>query len=85
MADLREWLKYWRKTFTKCLKIHKDSKSHRRAYTELLDYLNKVEESAEKEELDAAVLWAVKFMQRMHALEKEIGLQIPDKKFDLHM
>jgi hypothetical protein len=80
MSELHDWLRYWRKTFLKCFKIHKDSKPHKHAYAELSEYLNKVEESADREELDATVLWAVKFMQRMHELEKDIGLQVPDKK-----
>ncbi len=80
MSELQDWLKYWRKTFSKCFKIHKDSKPHKHAYAELSEYLNKVEESADQEELDATVLWAVKFMQRMHELEKEIGLLVLDKK-----
>jgi len=80
MGDLKEWLKYWRKVISKCSKIHKDSKVHKRAYTELSGYLNSVEESANDGELDATVLWAVKFMQRMHEMEKEIGLHVLDKK-----
>jgi len=80
MGDLKEWLKYWRKVISKCSKIHKDSKAHKRAYAELSGYINKVEESANDEELDAAVLWAVRFMQRMHELEKEIGLHVLEKK-----
>jgi hypothetical protein len=80
MGELSEWVKYWRKTFAKCFKIHKDSRAHKQAYAELSDYLNKVEISARDEELDATVLWAVKFMQRMHELEKEIGLLVLDKK-----
>jgi len=80
MGDLKEWLKYWRKVISKCSKIHKDSKAHRRAYAELSGYLNNVEESANDGELDATVLWAVRFMQRMHELEKEIGLHVLEKK-----
>jgi hypothetical protein len=80
MSELSEWIKYWRKTFAKCFKIHKDSRPHKQAYAELSDYLNKVEASAEQEQLDATVLWAVKFMQRMHELERDIGLLVPDKK-----
>ncbi len=80
MADLKEWLKYWRKVISKCSKIHKASKPHRKAYAELSAYLDGVEEAARDGELDAAVLWAVKFMQRMHELEKEIGLRVLDKK-----
>jgi arginine/lysine/ornithine decarboxylase len=80
MGELNDWVKYWRKTFSKCFKIHKDSRPHKQAYAELSDYLNNVEESADREELDATVLWAVKFMQRMHELEKEIGLLVLDKK-----
>jgi tRNA(His) 5'-end guanylyltransferase len=80
MGELSEWVKYWRKNFAKCFKIHKDSRAHKQAYAELSDYLNKVEASAHNEELDATVLWAVKFMQRMHELEKEMGLLVLDKK-----
>lgn len=80
MGELNDWLKYWRKTFSKCFKIHKDSKPHKHAYAELSEYLDNVEKSADSEELDATVLWAVKFMQRMHELEKEIGLLVLDKK-----
>jgi hypothetical protein len=80
MGDLKEWLKYWRKVISKCSKIHKDSRAHRRAYAELSGYLGKVEESANDEELDATVLWAVRFMQRMHELEKEIGLHVLEKR-----
>ena len=80
MGDLKEWLKYWRKVISKCSKIHKDSRIHRKAYTELSGYLNHVEESANERDLDASVLWAVKFMQRMHEMEKEIGLHVLDKK-----
>jgi hypothetical protein len=79
MGELSEWLKYWRKTFAKCFKIHKDSRPHKQAFSELSDYLDKVEASADREELDATVLWAVKFMQRMHELEREIGLHVPGK------
>ena len=80
MGDLKEWLKYWRKLISKCSKIHKDSRAHRRAYAELSGYLNNVEEFADDGELDATVLSAVKFMQRMHELEKEIGLHVLEKK-----
>jgi len=80
MGELKEWLKYWRKVISKCSKIHKDSKAHKRAYAELSGYLGKVQASADKRELDATVLWAVKFMQRMHELEKEIGLHVLEKK-----
>ena len=80
MGDLKEWLKYWRKVISKCSKIHKDSRAHRKAYAELSGYLSSVEESADSGELDATVLWAVKFMQRMHELEKEIGLHVLEKK-----
>jgi len=80
MGDLKEWLKYWRKVIAKCSKIHKDSRAHKRAYSELSDYLNSVEESANDGALDATVLWAVRFMQRMHELEKEIGLHVLEKK-----
>jgi hypothetical protein len=80
MGDLKEWLKYWRKLISKCSKIHKDSRPHRRAYAELSGYLNNVEESADDGELDATVLWAVKFMQRMHELEREIGLHVLEKR-----
>jgi len=80
MGDLKEWLKYWRKVISKCSKIHKDSKAHKRAYAELSGYINNVDESAHNEELDAAVLWAVRFMQRMHELEREIGLHVLEKK-----
>ena len=79
MGELDEWIRYWRKTFAKCFKMHKDSRVHRHAYAELSEIQNKVEASAEAEELDAAVLWAVKFMQRLHELEREIGLHVPDK------
>ena len=57
-----------------------DSRAHRQAYAELSDYLNKVEASAEQQELDATVLWAVKFMQRMNELERHMGLFVLDKK-----
>jgi hypothetical protein len=80
MGDLKEWLKYWRKVISKCSKIHKDSKAHKKAYAELSSYLDRVEDSANDGELDATVLWAVKFMQRMHELEKEIGLHVLEKK-----
>lgn len=80
MGELSDWLKYWRKTFAKCFKIHKDSRPHKQAYAELSDYLDKVQASAQRQELDATVLWAVKFMQRMHELEREIGLHVLDKK-----
>jgi len=80
MGDLKEWLKYWRKVISKCSKIHKDSKAHKSAYRELSGYLNSVEESANDGELDATVLWAVRFMQRMHELEKEIGLHVLGKR-----
>jgi hypothetical protein len=53
MGDLKEWLKYWRKVISKCSKIHKDSRAHRRAYAELSGYLGNVEESANDGELDA--------------------------------
>ena len=80
MGDLKEWLRYWRKVISKCSKIHKDSRVHKRAYAELSDYLNSVEESANDGELDTTVLAAVRFMQRMHEMEKEIGLHVLDKK-----
>jgi hypothetical protein len=80
MGELSEWIRYWRKTFAKCFKMHKDSRAHKQAYAELSDYLNKVEASAEQQELDATVLWAVKFMQRMHELERDMGLFVLDKK-----
>lgn len=80
MGDLKEWLKYWRKLISKCSKIHKDSRVHKRAYAELSGYLDSVENSAQEGALDDTVLWAVKFMQRMHELEKEIGLHVLDKK-----
>jgi hypothetical protein len=80
MGELSEWIRYWRKTFAKCFKMHKDSRAHRQAYAELSDYLNKVEASAEQQELDATVLWAVQFMQRMHELERDMGLFVLDKK-----
>lgn len=80
MGDLKEWLRYWRKVISKCSKIHKDSRVHKRAYAELSDYLNSVEESANDGELDTTVLAAVRFMQRMHELEKEIGLHVLEKK-----
>jgi len=80
MGNLKDWLKYWRKVISKCSKIHKDSKVHKRAYAELSGYLGSVEESANDGELDAAVLWAVRFMQRMHELEKEIGLHVLEKR-----
>jgi hypothetical protein len=80
MGDLKEWLKYWRKVISKCSKIHKDSKTHKKAYAELSGYLNSVEECANVGELDATVLWAVRFMQRMHELEKEIGLHVLEKR-----
>jgi arginine/lysine/ornithine decarboxylase len=80
MGELHDWVKYWRKTFAKCFKMHKDSRPHKHAYAELSDYLDKLEASAGNAELDAAVLWAVKFMQRMHELEKEIGFLVLDKK-----
>jgi hypothetical protein len=80
MDNLKDWLKYWRKVISKCSKIHKDSKLHKKAYAELSSYLDSVEDSARDGELDATVLWAVKFMQRMHELEKEIGLHVVEKK-----
>jgi hypothetical protein len=80
MGELHDWLKYWRTTISKCLKMHKDSKPHRGAYAELSALLDKIDASAQEEELDATVLWAVKFMHRMHELEKEIGLLVLDKK-----
>ena len=80
MVGLREWLKYWRKTISKCLKIHKDSPAHKAAYAELNDYLDKVENHAREAELDAAVLSAVAFMQRMHELEQSMGLHVVEKK-----
>ena len=80
MGELSEWIRHWRKTFAKCIKMRKDSRVHKQAYSELTGYLNNVEASAENEELDAAVLWAVKFMQRMHELEREIGLFVLEKK-----
>jgi hypothetical protein len=39
-----------------------------------------VEESANDGGPDATVLWAVRFMQRMHELEKEIGLHVLEKR-----
>ena len=45
MGELREWIKYWRKTISKCAKIHKDSHAHKVGYTELTAYLSKVEGS----------------------------------------
>lgn len=80
MGELSEWIRHWRKTFAKCFKMHKDSRLHRQAYSELTGYLDKVEASAENNELGAAVLWAVTFMQRMHDLEREIGLFVLEKK-----
>ncbi len=80
MGELNEWIKYWRKTISKCSKIHKDSSAHKRAFHELSDYLNSIEQCAGDQELDATVLWAVKFMQRIHELEKEIGLPVLEKK-----
>ena len=80
MGELKEWIKYWRKSISKCAKIHKDSHAHKVAYTELTGYLNKVEEYADEGELDAAVLSAVAFMQRMHELERSIGLHVVEKK-----
>ena len=80
MAELKGWIKYWRKTISKCVKIHKDSHAHKIAYTELMRYLDKVEEYAEQGELDAAVLSAVAFMQRMHELEQSMGLHVVEKK-----
>jgi hypothetical protein len=80
MDDLKDWLKYWRKVISKCSKIHKNSKAHKKAYAELSAYLDSVEDCARDGELDATVLWAVKFMQRMHELEKEIGLRVLEKK-----
>ena len=80
MGELKEWIKYWRKTISKCSKMHKDSHAHKVAYTELTGYLSKVEEYAEKRDLSAAVLAAVAFMQRMHELERSMGLHVLDKK-----
>ncbi len=79
MGDLKEWIKYWRKTISKCVKIHKNSRAHKDAYTELAGYLNKVEKYAKERELDKAVLSAVEFMQRMHELERSIGLHVVNK------
>ena len=83
MGELNDWIRYWRKNFSKCSRIHKHSRPLRQAYAELSDYLDRVEESADRHELDGAVLWAVKFMQRMHELEQEVGLVAPDKKVPL--
>ena len=83
MGELHDWIKYWRKGFAKCFKIHKDSHPHRQGYAELSGYLDKVEASAQREELDATVMWAVKFMHRLHELERDIGLHVPDKKVPL--
>ena len=80
MAELGEWVKYWRKTISKCAKIHKDSRAHKAAYTELAGYLDKLEEFAEQGELGGAALSAVAFMQRMHELEKSMGLHVVEKK-----
>ena len=80
MGDLKEWIKYWRKTISKCVKIHKKSHVHKAAYKELSGYLNKVEKYAKERELDEAVLSAVAFMQRMHELERTIGLHVVEKK-----
>jgi hypothetical protein len=80
MGDLKEWIKYWRKTISKCVKIHKHSHAHKAAYTELAGYLNKVEKYAKEGELEEAVLSAVAFMQRMHELEQSIGLHVVNKK-----
>lgn len=83
MGELDDWIRYWRKTFAKCFKMHKDSRVHRHAYAELSEILNKVEASAEAEELDATVLLAVRFMQRLHELESDIGHLAPDRKISL--
>jgi len=80
MGDLKEWIKYWRKTISKCVKIHKKSHVHKAAYKELSGYLNKVEKYAKEGELNEAVLSAVAFMQRMHELERSIGLHVVEKK-----
>ena len=80
MDDLKEWIRYWRKTISKCLKIHKNSPVHKAAYKELSAYLNNVERYAEEGELNEAVLSAVAFMQRMHELERSIGLHVIEKK-----
>jgi len=84
MGELKEWIKYWRKTISKCIKIHKDSNVHKAAYMELSGYLSKVEDYAEAGELSAAVLSAVTFMQRMHELERSIGLHVLEKKVPRH-
>lgn len=80
MGDLKEWIKYWRKTISKCAKIHKNSNVHQAAYTELAGYLGKVEKYAKEEKLGEAVLSAVAFMQRMHELERSIGMHVVEKK-----
>lgn len=80
MGELKDWIKYWRKTISKCAKMHKDSHAHKVAYAELTGYLGKVEEYAEKQQLSAAVLSAVAFMQRMHELEQSMGLHVVEKK-----
>ena len=80
MGELKEWIKYWRKTISKCVKIHKDSDAHKAAYAELTGYLGEVEEYAEAGELSGAVLSAVTFMQRMHELERSMGLHVLEKK-----
>ena len=80
MAELKEWLKYWRKTIAKCAKIHKGSREHKAAYAELGAYLDKIEKYAGKGELEAAVLSAVGFMQRMYELEQSMGLHVVRKK-----
>ncbi len=80
MGELKEWVKYWRKTISKCSKMHKNSRAHKVAYAELTGYLKKVEKYAEKEKLDEAVLSAVAFMQRMHELEQSMGLHVVEKK-----
>jgi arginine/lysine/ornithine decarboxylase len=83
MGELHEWVRYWRKNFSKCSRMHKHSSPLRHAYAELSDYLDRIEDSADRQELDGTVLWAVKFMQRMHELEQEVGLLVPDKKVPL--
>jgi hypothetical protein len=80
VGELKEWIKYWRKTISKCVKIHKDSAVHKAAYAELSGYLTEVEAYAEAGELSGAVLSAVAFMQRMHELERSIGMHVLDKK-----
>jgi len=84
MGELKEWIKYWRKTISKCVKIHKDSNVHKTAYAELSGYLSEVEKHAQAGELGAAVLSAVTFIQRMYELERSIGLHVLEKKVPRH-